>query len=344
MKRAMVGALALGLVGTAAGARADSSNCSKPSGTACCAAGGGKICVDADGITVAEVARRLTDAIGTEVRVQGPAFEKLTLKVCAPTPEAALAQVANALHAHWRPAFVFGGGAPAQKPVGDERAVTVAFHGASAASAAFLTAAQAGAVLIEDRPLTGKVTIQGKGVPASMIMDSIGVASSLSWKSAYVLQTGPDSLVKRQGDPIRAADGITLRTRPGSPPTHMHRGPNGVESIAPAPGMLVKDPAAEVERLEKEAMRRQELGEWASVFTQDTPRDTKRAARDLRIRVETTIQKLEAYPPQNRQLGMAMWRARYERMLEDYKHLTPDQQKLVQPVLDAMKYFAAPTN
>ena len=91
-------------------------------------------------------------------------------------------------------------------------------------------------------------------------------------------------------------------------------------------------------------MRRQELGEWASVFTQETPRDTKRAIRDLRIRVETTIQKLEAYPPQNRQLGMAMWRARYDRMLEDYKHLAPDQQRQVQPVLDAMKYFAAPTN
>ena len=75
-------------------------------------------------------------------------------------------------------------------------------------------------------------------------------------------------------------------------------------------------------------MRRQELGEWAGVFTQETPRDTKRAIRDLRIRVETTIQKLESYPVQNRQLGMEMWRARYERMLEDYKHLTPDQQKV----------------
>jgi hypothetical protein len=108
--------------------------------------------------------------------------------------------------------------------------------------------------------------------------------------------------------------------------------------------MIVKDPAAEIERLEKEAMRRQELGEWAGVFTQETPRETKRAIRDLRIRVETTIQKLESYPAQNRQLGMGLWRARYERMLEDYKHLTPDQQRQVMPVLDAMKYFAAPTS
>ena len=94
----------------------------------------------------------------------------------------------------------------------------------------------------------------------------------------------------------------------------------------------------------KEAFRRQQLGEWAGVFTQESPRETRRAIRDLRIRVETTIQKLESYPPQNRHLGFAMWRARYERMLEDYKHLAPEQQKQVQPVMDVMKYFAAPSN
>ena len=104
--------------------------------------------------------------------------------------------------------------------------------------------------------------------------------------------------------------------------------------------MIIKDPDAQTARLEEEAMRRQQLGEWAGVFTQESPSATRRAIRDLRIRVETAIQKLESYPAQNRHLGVAMWRARYERMLEDYKHLTPDQQKLVQPVLDAMKYFA----
>jgi hypothetical protein len=350
MKRAMVCVLTLGLAGTAVGARAESSDCitrcagTRAADAACCSGGAGKVCLSADGITVAEVARRLSDAIGVEVRVQGPAFEKLTLKVCASTPEAALAQVATALHAHWRPAYVFGSGPAPQKPAGSESAVTVTFRSAPAASAAFVTAAQAGGVLIADRPLTGKVTIQGKGVPASMILDAIAVAAGLNWKPAYVLQTGPETLVRRYNDPTRTAEGSGLHTRPGSPLSHLHRGPNGEQSIAPAPGMLVKDPAAEIERLEKEALRRHELGEWAGIFTQETPRDTKRAIRDLRIRVETTIQKLESYPPQNRQLGMEMWRARYERMLDDYKRLAPDQQKQVQPVLDAMKYFAAPTN
>jgi len=79
-------------------------------------------------ITVAELARKLTDAIGTEVRVQAARVREVDAEVCAPTPEAALAQIATALHARWRPAFVFGGGAPAQKPGGDERAVTVVFR------------------------------------------------------------------------------------------------------------------------------------------------------------------------------------------------------------------------
>lgn len=344
MKRAMVCALAAGLAGTAVGARAESGDCCKAAGAACCAGGEGKICLNADGISVAELAKRLFDAFGTEVRVQGPSFEKLTLKVCAPTPESALAQVATALHARWRPAYVFGAGSTSQKPAAFERAVSITFRSAPAASAAFVTAAQAGGILIADRPITGKVTIQGKGVPISTVLDAVGVAAGLSWKPAYVLQTGPETLVSRYGEASRITEGGVLHTRPGSPLTHLHRGANGVTSIAPAPGMVVKDPAGEIDRLEKEAMRRQELGEWAGVFTQETPRDTKRAIRDLRIRVETTIQKLESYPPQNRQLGMAMWRARYERMQEDYKHLTPDQQKQVQPVLDAMKYFAAPTN
>src|SRR5689334_3982209 len=100
MKQVIVCALALGLAGTAVGARAETAGCCKAEGATCCSGGDGKVCLKADGITVAELARRLSDAIGTEVRVQGPAFEKLTLKVCAPTPEAALAQVATALHAH----------------------------------------------------------------------------------------------------------------------------------------------------------------------------------------------------------------------------------------------------
>ena len=124
-----------------------------------------------------------------------------------------------------------------------------------------------------------------------------------------------------------------------SPLSHLHRDERGGQRIAPAPGMIVKDPEGESRRLEEEAYRRQQLGEWAGVFIQENP---KRAIRDLRIRVETAIQKLESYPPQNRHLGAAMWRARYERMLEDYRNLTAEQQKQVQPVLEAMKYFAAP--
>jgi len=84
MKRAMVCALAVGLAGTAVVARAEGGDCCKAAGAACCAGEEGKVCLNADGISVAEIAKRLSDAFGTEVRVQGPAFEKLTLKLCAP--------------------------------------------------------------------------------------------------------------------------------------------------------------------------------------------------------------------------------------------------------------------
>lgn len=343
MKRAMACGLALGLATVAAGARAEGMDCCKKPGSApaaACSAGSCKICLDCNGLTAIEAARQLSQKIGVEVRVQGTGFEKLNLKLCATTPEAALDQVARALHARWHPAYIFGTGPGASKPISSQRMVSVTFRGAPAASAAFLTAAQAGGVVISDQTLTGKVTFQGKNVPISRAMDAISAASGLTWEPAYLLQIGPDTLVSRSMDHLR--NGGSLQVRPGSPLTHMHRSPEGMESIAPAPGMIVTDPAAEMARLEKESMRRQQLGEWASVFTQDTPKDTRRAARDLRIRVETTIQKLEAYPPQNRELGMAMWRARYLRMQEDFKHLTPEQQKLVQPVLDAMKFFAPP--
>jgi hypothetical protein len=348
MKTAMACGLAFGVAAAAMGARADGLDCCKNVGSsaaAVCPAGSCKICLDANGMTAVELARQLTEKIGVEVRVQGISFEKTQLKLCAATPEEALTQIAQAFHARWHPAFVYAAAASSGKKSFAEHPVSVTFQGAPAASAAYLTAAQAGGVLITDRPLTGKVTFQGKNVPVSKVLDAIAAASGRVWEPAYVLQIGPETLVSRQTDHSRSTGpGSILHVRPGSPLTHLHRSPEGVESVAPAPGMVVADPEAEVARLEKEAMRRQQLGEWASVFTQETPKDTRRAARDLRIRVETTIQKLEAYPPQNRELGMAMWRARYERMQEDFKHLTPEQQKLVQPVLDTMKYFAAPSS
>jgi hypothetical protein len=347
MKTAMACGLALALVATVTGARADSPDCCKGAGagTSGCTAAGCKICVDANGMTVAALAKQLSEKIGVEVRVQGPGFETLKLKLCAATPEAALSQVAATLHGQWHPAYIFGSGSPAPNPAAAERAVTVTFRGAAAGSAAYLTAAQTGGVLIADRPLTGKVTFQGKHVPAGMVLDAIAVASGVNWRPAYVLQFGPETLVARHGDHSHTGSGAgNLQERPGSPLTHLHRAPGGMSGIAPAPGMIVKDPEAELARLVKESMRRQELGEWANVFTQESPRDVRRAIRDLRIRVETTIQKLESYPVQDREAASGMWRARYERMLEDYKHLSPDQQKQVQPVLDAMKYFEAPSN
>ena len=382
MKTAMACSLALGLAAATIGAGADGLDCCKGPGAraaAGCPAGDCKICLDTNGMTVAEMARRLSEEIGVEVRVQGPSFETLKLKLCAPTPEVALTLIARPrpvppylrlveASACWNASKMMrclSAGMPI--PVSDTsnattdgaalrlrlsglqpsmagRLVTFTFQGAAASSAAFLTAAQAGGVLIADRPLTGKVTFHGKGVPVSMLLDAIAVASGQPWKPGYLLQLGPETLVTGRGArPMGGAKGI-LRTRPGSTPTHLHPSPTGTQGIAPAPGSIVRDPAGEVERLEKEAFRRQQLGEWAGVFTQESPRETRRAIRDLRIRVETTIQKLESYPPQNRHLGFAMWRARYERMLEDYKHLAPEQQKQVQPVLDVMKYFAAPSN
>jgi hypothetical protein len=344
MKRVITCALALGIAGAAGAARAEGGDCCRSApgnAAACCATGEAKgtICLEATGVSAAELASRLSKALGTDVRVQGPSFATVSVKLCAKTPEEALAQAAQAINARLRPAFVFGQGPAPEKQTGGEHALSVSFRNASAGSAAFVAAAQVGAIVISDKPLTGKVTFQGKGVPAGMVMDVIATAAGVNWKPAYVLQIGPDLLAQRAGSGLSRGG---LRTRPGSPLTHLHGGVDGGRSIAPAPGMVVKDPEAEMARLEAEAFRRQQLGEWATIFIQESPKEIKRAVRDLRIRVETAIQKLESYPAQNRHLGAAMWRARYERMLEDYKNLNPEQQKQVQPVLDAMKYFAAP--
>ncbi len=344
MKTAIACALALGMAGAAAGVRADGDCCRGAAGKAACCSTGTTteaICLDANKISAAELAKRLSQAIGAEVRVQGPAYGEVNVKLCAKTPEAAVAQAAKAMNARWRLAFVFGQAIAPGKAVSTERALSVSFRKAGAATAAYVAAAQAGGIIIADKPLAGKVTFQGKNVPAGMVMDAIASAAGVHWKTAYVLQIGPEVLAERVAK--SAADGgkSVLKARPDSPLTHLHRSPGGPEGVAPAPGMIVKDPAGDLARLEAEAMRRQLLGEWAGVFTQDTPKDVRRAVRDLRIRVETAIQKLESYPEQNRHLGVDMWHARYERMQEDYKNLTPEQQKQVQPVLDAMKYFGA---
>lgn len=342
MKMVIACALALGMAATTASARAGSPDCCK--GNAGCAAScsaNEMVCLDADGITVAELAHQLSEKMGVEIRVQGPGFEKLKLKVCAATPEEALTQVATALHARWNLAYIFGSRPHVARRNTPERAVTVTFCGAPAASAAFVTAAQGGGVLIADRPLTGKVTFQGKNVPVSMALDAVAVSAGLKWMPAYVLQTGPSALVTRRTDRPKSDLPARLQLRPGAPGAHHHPSASASTPIAPAPGMIVISPEEEMSRLERESMRRQQLGEWATIFTQETPRETRRAIRDLRIRVETTIQKLESYPPQDRTLAAGLWHARYERMVADYANLTPEQQKQVQPVMEVMKYFAA---
>lgn len=341
MKTAIACALALGLAG--AGVRADGLDCCRTGGEktgACCAGGdaGQKICLEIEGASAAEAAQRLSKAIGAEVRLQGQSFGMISLKLCAASPQAAMAQAATAMHARWRPAYIFGAGSVNDKPVVGEPSLSVVFRNAPAASAAFIAAARAGAVLIADKPLTGKVNFSGKGVPVGTVLDVIATAAGVNWKPAYVIQIGPEQVSRRPID-SRGSKSI-LKPRADSPLTHLHRNPGGLDGVAPAPGMIVKDPQAESARLEQEAIRRAKLGEWAGIFTLESPKEIRRAIRDLRIRVETAIQKLESYPPQNRHLGAAMWHARYLRMNEDLKSLTPEQQKQVQPILDAMKYFA----
>jgi hypothetical protein len=347
MKTAIAGALALGVVAAAGGAQAGGLDCCRrpaEKAAACCPAGpsDSKICLDLQDLSAAEAAKRLSQAIGAEVRVQGAA-PNVSLKLCAPNREAALKQVAKALNARLRTAFIFGARPVAGERIAVDRKLSLTFRGAPTSSAAFVTAAQAGGILIADKPLKGRVSFHGQNVPAKKVLDAIAVASGVTWKPAYVLQIGPQTLVRRVWDPNHGPKSM-LKLRPDSPARHIHRGHNGGQDLAPAPGMIVKDPEAETARLEAESLRRAKLGEWAGVFTQETPKEIRRAVRDLRIRVETAIQKLESYPPQNRHLGAGLWRARYERMLEDYKSLTPEQQKQVQPVLDAMKYFADPTS
>jgi hypothetical protein len=342
MKTAIACALALGLAG--AGVQADGLDCCRNGGektAACCAGGdaGQKICLQIKDVTAAVAAERLSKAIGAEVRLQGQSFGMISLKICAASPQAALAQAATAIHARWRPAYIFGAGSVNDKPMAGEPSLSVVFRNAPAASAAYVAAARAGAVLIADKPLTGKVNFSGKGVPVGTVLDVIATAAGVNWKPAYVIQMGSE-IVSRRPTNLKRGPNNLLKPRPDSPLTHLHRTPGGVEGVAPAPGMIVKDPQAESARLEQEAIRRAQLGEWAGVFTLDSPKEIRRAIRDLRIRVETAIQKLESYPPQNRHLGAAMWHARYLRMIEDLKSLTPEQQKQVQPVLEAMKYFA----
>src|SRR5438876_214674 len=105
MKTSMACSLALGLAAATIGAGADGRDCCKGPGAraaAGCPAGDCKICLDTNGMTVAELARRLSEKIGVEVRVQGPSFETLKLKLCAPTPEAALTQIDGARRASER--------------------------------------------------------------------------------------------------------------------------------------------------------------------------------------------------------------------------------------------------
>jgi hypothetical protein len=343
MKTAIAGALALGVVAAAGGVQAEGLECCRRPAekAACCAAGpsDGKVCLDLQDVPAGELASRLSQALGAEVRVQG-VTTGVSLKLCAPNREAALKQVAAALNARLKRAFIFGARPVASERVPIEQKLSVTFSSAPTASAAFVTAARAGGVVIADKPLKGTVSFRGQNVPAKKVLDAIAVASRLTWKPGYVLQLGPETLVRRAWDPARGRSSM-LKLRPDSPAGHLHRGGTSGREVAPAPGMIVKDPAAETARLEEESMRRAKLGEWAGIFMNETPKEVRRAVRDLRIRVETAIQKLESYPEQNRHLGAALWHARYERMLEDYKGLTPDQQKQVQPVLDAMKYFAA---
>jgi hypothetical protein len=297
------------------------------------------VSLDARNVTLPELAQQLTEAIGSEVRIEGQAAGTVSVNVREVPAATLLAKAASALGGRWQVLYRVSTKDPAPAPATPSGVVvTVKMPKVSCQAAAAVVARMAGGRLDRDGELTGQVSLVGEALPVEEAMDTIARASNTTWRRIYVMKV--DELP--QAPAPGTAEATPAKPEPKKDPPAKKPGrfsdhwtvngkPTKFEKRSRKPGTRVYGTYGEgvkpiqptMEEIQKYAM----MGLYGTFFLLDTETRREAAIKRFQSGLELQIKRLEALPASQRTLTTMMARRNFERLVDDYAHLTDEQKK-----------------
>jgi hypothetical protein len=310
---------------------------------------GEMVSLDAKNVTPSELAQQLNEAIGCEVRIEGQASGTVSLNVRDVPAATLMAKAASVLGGRWQVLYRLSTKDPAPAPaVPSGVVVTVKMPKVSCQAAAAVVARMAGGRLDRDGELTGQVSLVGDALPVEEAMDTIARASNTTWRRIYVMkvdelpqapapstaetkpskpETKPAPPEKKPG---RFGDHWTVN---GKPTKFVKRDRRPGTSVYGKYGEGVKPIQPTMEEIQKYAM----MGLYGTFFLLDTEARREAAMKRFQTGLELQIKRLETLPASQRTITTMMARRNFQRLVDDYVHLTDEQKKEAEKLYEYAK-------
>ncbi len=307
---------------------------------------GAPVSLDATSVTLPELAKQMTEVLGSEVRIQGPETGKVTLKLLDVPSSALAAQVAATLGGRWQLLYHVSTHEAAGAPVPPAgQVLKLEMPDLSCQAAASIVARMAGGRLERDGELTGQVTLSGAAIPVEEAMDTIAHAAKASWRRVYVLQIDslPHGTETRVADASTHGDEKKPKAKPGPKLWGSHVSASGkptkfakrdrFKTNRGGYGEGIKPVSASLEEIEKHAM----MGLYGTFFLVDSEEGRATAMKNFQSGLDNQLKRLEALPANQRSITTMMTRRNFERLIDDFANLDKDQKKEAQVLYDYAK-------
>lgn len=307
------------------------------------------VSLGATNVTLPELARQMTAAIGGEVRITGSASGTVTLKIKDVPAATLLSQAETILGGRWQVVYRLSTRGPATASAAPSGVVlNLNLPEVSCQAGAALVARMAGGRVERDGELSGQVSLVGASMPVEEAMDAIARAAHATWQQIYVMKVDalPQTLVARRPDADPSPSDDThhaAKPKPGPKLWSNHASASGQpvkftkrdwrhpKKATYADGIKAVQPT--MEAIEKQ----QKLGLYGPFFLLDSQDSRGEAMKRFQSGLETQLKRLEAIPANQRFITTQNTRGHFQQLLDDFPNLDKDQQKEAQGLYDYAK-------
>lgn len=308
------------------------------------------VSLSAANVTLPELAKQMSAAIGCEVRIEGSAPGTVTLNAKDVTAAALLSQAETRLGGRWQVVYHLSTHDPAPpSPPPSGEVLNLSLPDISCQAGAAMVARMAGARFEHDGALAGRVSLVGTAMPVEQAMDTIAHAAHATWRRIYVMKVDalPQTRVAQRPDtdPSASHDAHQPAKNDQAGPklwsNHLSASGHPVEfrkrdwrhpkKASYADG--IKAVAPTMEEIEKQQM----LGLYGPFFLLDSEDSQKEAMKRFQSGLETQIKRLEAIPANQRRITTQNARSHFQQLLDDFANLNDDQKKEAQDLYDYAK-------
>jgi hypothetical protein len=309
---------------------------------------GALVSVSAVSVTLPELAKQMSDALGCEVRIEGAASGKVTLNLREVPASTLLSQAETALGGHWKILYHVSTRETASTPAPPTGMVlSLKLPSASCLAAAAVVARMAGGRLEREGNLTGEVSLVGEAIPVEEAMDTIARAAKASWRRIYVMKIDalPQTLIARGPDPADPKDdNHRPKAKPGPTPFSNHPSATGKPTKLTKRNRLNAGPKSYLPGVQpmqqptlEEIQKQQMLGLYGTFFLFDSQTSRETAMKNFRSGLENQLKRLEALPANQRYITTMVTRQNFQRLIDDFVNLDTDQKKEAQGLYDYAK-------